>query len=143
MISNDTAVVNGTVLTAQTFVSIRWGFIAMLAAQLILATLFLVSTIVQTHLSHTQILKGSALATLCGLDGDTRKALGGMEDVKLLSVKARQLKVTLEKRVDGAALWLRMFRDRTPWQYSPYGEATWGSGRSRTQSADPIFGPQA
>lgn len=100
------AVMNGTIMAPQTFVDIRWGWLSLLMVQLALASLFLVATAVKTHIAKVQILKGSALATLSGLDRAARESFGGMNDYESLTKRARTLNVRLEQGPSGTALWL-------------------------------------
>ncbi|KAK0725856.1 hypothetical protein B0H67DRAFT_571729 [Lasiosphaeris hirsuta] len=120
------AVVAGTVFAPQAFVKIHWEWIAMLAAQLVLTTVFLVLTATATHRARMQVIKSSSLATLCALDKATRQHVGGINDLDSLNQKAKMLGVRLERGSSGVALWLGMRRS-TPrpesWQPVPGGSA--------------------
>ena len=107
----------------------------MLAAQLALTLVFIVATIVSTRASGVQILKGSSLATMCGLDKNTRKYLGDINDLKKLGGRAEDVRVRMEKGSSGMALWLAMEKKsgwRETWQPVP----SWGlhSMESRERS---------
>ncbi len=106
-------------LVPQTFVSVSWGYVAMLAAQLLLTALFLAATVARTRASRLQILKGSSLATMCGLDRDARKALGGIYDPDTLDRAARDVRVRLERGSSGVALWLRRADGARPTTWQP------------------------
>jgi hypothetical protein len=101
---NDSKFVNGTVFSPQIYVKIHWGWIALLASQLFLTTLFLVGTIAETFTARAPILKGSLLPTLCILDKESRKRLGSVNDINKLNREARSLKVTLERQGSGIVL---------------------------------------
>ena len=105
------AIVIGTVKTPQAFVEIRWGWMTMVAAQLVLTALFLGMTGVYTHRMHMQVIKASSLATLCALDKNTREHIGGINDLEGLKERAKCLAVRLQKGPSGIALWLGMLRD--------------------------------
>lgn len=106
MHSPDTAFLNGTILTPQTFVSIHWSYIAMLAVQLGLTLFFLAAVITRTMATRVQVLKGSSLATLSGLDNESRSMLGGIQNSHNLKERATALRVRLERGLSGMALWL-------------------------------------
>lgn len=82
------------------------------------------TTMFKTYADRVQILKGSSLATLCGLDKASRKHLGGINDLETLNRRARDLSVRLERGSSGVALWLAMKKDRPEtWQPVPYWSA--------------------
>ncbi|KAK3339719.1 hypothetical protein B0T25DRAFT_466605 [Lasiosphaeria hispida] len=105
------AIVIGTVKTPQVFVEIRWEWMAMVAAQLVLTLLFLGMTVVTTHRAQMQVIKCSSLAMLCALDRNTRDHIGGINDLEGLKRKAKCLAVRLQRGGSGIALWLGMQRD--------------------------------
>ncbi|KAK0658496.1 hypothetical protein QBC41DRAFT_331942 [Cercophora samala] len=107
------SVVRGSVYAPQAFVKIRWEWMGMLTTQLVLTTLFLVLTVVATYMSRVQVIKSSSLATLCALDEETRRDIGGIGDgVDQLEKRAKKVPVRLERRGDvedsasGAVVWL-------------------------------------
>ncbi|KAK0634213.1 hypothetical protein B0T14DRAFT_534127 [Immersiella caudata] len=109
MSTNTTAsfpLVNGTVFTQQSFISIHWEWTAMLAVQLVLTFIFLSLTMIATHRARMQVIKCSSLATLCALDKNTRGHVGGINDLDSLGKKAKMLGVRLERGSSGVALWL-------------------------------------
>ena len=91
----------------------------MLAAQLLLTLVFLVATMSSTRASGVQILKGSSLATMCGLDKSTRRHLGDINDLRRLEKRAEGVKVRLERGSSGAALWLAMEGGGRPVTWQP------------------------
>ncbi len=109
--SPDTAQVTGTVYAPQTFVAVRWGYVSLLAAQLSLVLVFFVATVAQTYASRMQILKGSAFATMCALDGDTRAALGSIDELGALGRRAGALKVRLQRGGAGDGVASGLTRD--------------------------------
>ena len=98
--------VSGTVFTPQAFVRIHWAWMAMLAVQLLLTTMFLAATIAETYASRMQVIKSSSLATLCALDRTTRRRVGGLGDIDELTKGAKDTEVRLERDASGVALWL-------------------------------------
>lgn len=68
----------------------------MLAAQLFLTSLFLVSVLIETWIARVQILKGSTLATMCALDSAARNAVGGIGQLAELDKRAKSLGVALD-----------------------------------------------
>ncbi|KAK0654739.1 hypothetical protein B0T16DRAFT_432514 [Cercophora newfieldiana] len=105
-------IVNGTVYTPQSFVSIHWEWTSMLAVQLVLTFLFLGLTMLATHKAQMQVIKCSSLATLCALDKNSRGHVGGINDLDSLAKKAKMIGVKLERGSSGVALWLGMGRGR-------------------------------
>ncbi|KAK4194537.1 hypothetical protein QBC40DRAFT_290624 [Triangularia verruculosa] len=92
------AVVQGRVYTSQAFVKIRWEWMGMLTTQLVLTALFLALTAAATYMSRVQVIKSSSLATLCALDEDTRRDLGGLGDgVECLEKMAKKMLVRVER----------------------------------------------
>ena len=104
--------------TLQTFVRVNWSYIAVLASQLLLSSVFLVATAASTAAAGLQVFKGSSLATMCGLDSDARQELGELRDFGTLEHRAPRMRVRLQRSGTGTALWLRRSDGgwRTPWQ---------------------------
>ncbi len=69
--------VNGTAWALETYVHVRWGWLAFLGVQIALCIVFLVFTIVATHRSGTMVLKSSPLAALMALNPGSREVVGG------------------------------------------------------------------
>jgi hypothetical protein len=101
---NDNAFFNGTVFTPQVFVKVRWGWIALLASELVLTSLFLVATVAETFSARAPVLKGSSLPTLCILDKEARERLGSVSDIETLRREARRLRATLDVSGSGVVL---------------------------------------
>ncbi|KAL8400731.1 hypothetical protein RB594_000946 [Gaeumannomyces avenae] len=62
----------------ETFVSVRWGWLAVLAAQVLLSAAFLAGVALQTSVSGTPVLKasgGGGLAALLAVPADDKRAL--------------------------------------------------------------------
>jgi len=68
----------------------------MLAGQLLLTTLFLIFTIVETYRLRMQVIKNSSLATLCALDETARQEVGSIGDLDLLTRRTNEMEVRLE-----------------------------------------------
>lgn len=75
---------------------------AFLAAQLVLTIVVLLFTIFATHRSRMQVLKGKSLATMCALSDNVKTQLGGMDDMKQLTERAKRQRVRLALDADGA-----------------------------------------
>ena len=88
----------GVAYQPQTLVEIRWPWLSVIASYIILATIFLVSTIIWTHSSGLQIVKASSLAAMLGLDINVQNAMreGGLDDLKDLEETANKTIITLE-----------------------------------------------
>jgi hypothetical protein len=87
----------GVAYQPQTLVEVRWPWLCAIVGYAILATIFLVSIIIWTHSSGLQIVKGSSLAVMLGLDGSVRNTIRtGDNDLKSLKKKAKKTIVTLE-----------------------------------------------
>ncbi|KAK3346472.1 hypothetical protein B0T25DRAFT_583661 [Lasiosphaeria hispida] len=98
--TNSSGAVLGEALSARAVVRVRWAWLALLAAQLLLAIVFLIGVIVTTHRDGVQVIKSSAIATLCVLEDGTKGRLGPVGDVKQLSSLAGDVRVKL--RCDGS-----------------------------------------
>jgi hypothetical protein len=83
--------INGTVLGRTPYVEIRWPWLCYLALELLFSTIFLFGIIVTTKRAELPILKSSALATLCAVDGDARKRLGSINDFEQLKRRAEEI----------------------------------------------------
>jgi len=103
---------HGTVFGPTPYVQIRWAWLVFLVVELALSTVFLVGTIAVTKMSRLQIVKSSSLATMCALDGHTRRHLSDINDLASVEEQARKTDVRLERSVSGLAMWLTMARAR-------------------------------
>jgi hypothetical protein len=83
-------------------IQVRWEWLALLACQVLLTVVVLVSTIRMTHSSGIQGLRDSSITTVCTLEQSTREALGQFDDPEMRNKKAREVKVILEPDVSGA-----------------------------------------
>lgn len=87
----------GVALANETFVSIRWGWATFLAAQIMLAYLFLAVTIYRTAKLGTPVLKSSELATLLASTEELRVAIGSIEGIQDAGERAKKVAVKLER----------------------------------------------
>jgi hypothetical protein len=99
--NQDNSTITGTSYAQQTLIRIRWPYISFLAVQLGLTIIVLLFTIVATHRSRMQILKGNSLATMCALSQGAKTKVGGMEDIEGLKKRAKGMRVGLERGADG------------------------------------------
>ncbi|KAK0702798.1 hypothetical protein B0H67DRAFT_614110 [Lasiosphaeris hirsuta] len=94
--TNSSGAVLGEALSSRAVVRVRWAWLALLAAQLLLAILFLIGIMVTTNRDGVQVIKSSAIATLCVLEDGTKGRLGPVGDVKQLSTLAADVRVRLK-----------------------------------------------
>jgi len=59
--------VDGTVLDTRVFVQVRWGWLTVLAVQVLLSLVFFIWTVVMTQKMDVRVLKSSAVAMLFAL----------------------------------------------------------------------------
>ncbi|KAK3998126.1 hypothetical protein QBC44DRAFT_254497, partial [Cladorrhinum sp. PSN332] len=90
-------IVKGTVFTPQSFVKVRWEWMAMLATQLVLTGVFLGITMGVTCRARLQVVKNSSLATLCALDEEIRRGAGGVGCLEGSQKWAKGVGVHLER----------------------------------------------
>ncbi|KAK1751251.1 hypothetical protein QBC47DRAFT_351261 [Echria macrotheca] len=93
--TNSTGPAYGTAYRATTVVKVQWAWLALLASQLALAILFLVSTMIATKNRSVQVLKNSSVAALCILDEKVKNQLGDVSDLPGLSQRAGTVNVRL------------------------------------------------
>ncbi|KAF1991323.1 hypothetical protein K402DRAFT_322720 [Aulographum hederae CBS 113979] len=101
--------VSGVALATESYVHVRWGFVAVPVAVILLTAMFLGLAIWRSRRSGAELWKSSALAMLFhGLDSEAREQFGNMgleEKVRL----ARDVRVQLDDSVgDGKAGLLRI-----------------------------------
>ncbi|KAK3347215.1 hypothetical protein B0T25DRAFT_297102 [Lasiosphaeria hispida] len=95
--------VNGTAVSVETFVQVRWGFVAVPAVAVVLTAAFLGVAVWKTWRSGTKLWKSSALAMLFhGLDEGGRERFEVLDGLQAKKREARGVKVKLEE-TDGAA----------------------------------------
>ncbi|KAK5661152.1 hypothetical protein OQA88_11043 [Cercophora sp. LCS_1] len=99
----NSAVVYGTAWENTIFVRVRWAWLALLAGEITLATVFCGYTMYATARMGVKPLKSSSFATLLALDGDSRTAV---EDVvgagkeKRIEVRLRDRRLVLNEESD-------------------------------------------
>ncbi|ERS95456.1 hypothetical protein HMPREF1624_08334 [Sporothrix schenckii ATCC 58251] len=87
--------VEGTAWTTETYVHVRWGWLAFLGAQIAICIAFLVFTIAATHISETMVLKSSPLAVLVALGQSGREAVGNLSTEADMKQRAARYRATL------------------------------------------------
>src|SRR3569833_3361196 len=85
--------VTGSAWGVETFVHVRWGWIGYMAAEIGLATVFLVMTVLYTRRLKMQVLKSSPLATLLALTNETRSTVGGITTAAKVRSMTKNVKV--------------------------------------------------
>ena len=98
--------VQGVAETMESYIHVRWGFLALPLAVVVCAGLFFWSVVWRTKAVGCKGWKGSALAMLkCGLDRDVCRNFAGIEDLSRAKVVAKGVRVGLD--VDAEGVWLR------------------------------------
>ncbi|KAI9712054.1 MAG: hypothetical protein M1820_001763 [Bogoriella megaspora] len=98
--------VRGVAETMESYVHVRWAFLALPLAVVVSAALFLVCVIWRTKRVGCKAWKGSALAILrCGLDTAVSMSLTGIEDLNKAKGIAKDVRVKLD--ADDKGIWLR------------------------------------
>lgn len=87
--------VEGTAWANETYVHVRWGWLAFLGAQITICIAFLVFTIAATHISGTMVLKSSPLAALMALGHSGRDTIGNLSTEADMKQRAARYKATL------------------------------------------------
>jgi hypothetical protein len=93
---NGAVPVHGKSLTAESYVSVRWGFAVLPVAAVLLTVFFLIASMVMTHTSKTRLWKSSALVSLLyGLDQDTKDKFTATESLEKRKERAKTVRVKL------------------------------------------------
>jgi hypothetical protein len=100
-LNQDNSTVTGTAYVPQILIRVRWAYMSFLGLQLGLTVVVLLFTIVATYRSRMQILKGDSLATMCALNETVKTELGGIENMKELTRRAKEKNVGLDRGADG------------------------------------------
>ncbi|MCJ1307443.1 hypothetical protein MMC25_001089 [Agyrium rufum] len=97
--------VEGIAFSTETYVHVRWGWIALPVVVVIFTAIFLSTTIFLSQRSGSQAWKSSALAMLFhGLDEETRERFGGGKSLKEKKRVAKSITVKLDDSGDGRSL---------------------------------------
>ena len=95
----------GTTIEYQTYVHIRWAWISLPAALVLLTLGYLVTVVIKSNIQKNPIWKSSGLAVLFhGLDPTTRQELGRLQRLHEMDRQAQIMKVRLSEGDEG--LWL-------------------------------------
>jgi hypothetical protein len=87
---------NGTSITTESYVHVRWGFAVLPVAVVVACLVFLLASMAMTRTSNTQLWKSSALAALFhGLDKETRDKFNPEDTLHLKKRQAKAVKVKL------------------------------------------------
>ncbi|KAL5113231.1 hypothetical protein ACEQ8H_008898 [Pleosporales sp. CAS-2024a] len=87
---------NGTSITTESYVHVRWGFAVLPIAVVVACLVFLLVSIAMTRASDAQLWKSSALAGLFhGLDKETRERFAAEDDLSAKKRQAKAVKVKL------------------------------------------------
>lgn len=80
--------ISGTALVYESYVQIRWGWVAFVASQLVLAVVLLAATMVSTRRLGVRVLKSNPLAMVFSLGAESRGLLSGIERPRDMRQKA-------------------------------------------------------
>ena len=98
--------VEGAAETMESYVHVRWAFLALPLAVVVGAGLFLACVVWRTRSVGCKGWKGSALAVLrCGLEKEVRRSFVGTEDLHRARRVAKGVRVRLD--ADDEGIWLR------------------------------------
>jgi hypothetical protein len=87
---------NGTSITSETYVHVRWGFAVLPVAVVLACAVFVLAAMGMTRAAGAQLWKSSALAGMFhGLDGEARERFRGVEGLGGKKKVARGVKVRL------------------------------------------------
>lgn len=104
-ISNTVGPARGTVWENQTCVHVNWSWITLPAALLLLTTVFLLLTIIQTNVNKGLVWKSSMLAVFFnGLSEETRNSLGTMVSLREMTAAADATTIQLRETSGGYRL---------------------------------------
>jgi hypothetical protein len=96
--------VPGLALSLESYVHVRWGFVALPVATVVFTALFLGMTMYRSWRTQTRLWKSNVLATLVhGLDHDARKEFEYLDGLIDQQKKAKRVKVQLDED-DGGLL---------------------------------------
>jgi hypothetical protein len=101
--SIDLTKAKGTAWREETFVNVRWWWLAFLGGELILSCIFLIMTIISTRRLQAPLLKSSPVATLLATSDEVQGILGTLSDLETAEKNAERMHVQLVggKLVDG------------------------------------------
>jgi hypothetical protein len=87
---------NGTSITTESYVHVRWGFAILPIAAVLSCLVFLLASMAMTRTSNTQLWKSSALAALFhGLDQETREKFHAENGLHVKKKHAKTVRVRL------------------------------------------------
>lgn len=92
---NDSYLIFGTAWTNETYIHVRWGWLAFLTTQVVAGTTLLAFTIWSTAKAEEPITKSSQLAVMAALDSESRNMLGNIGPIREMEAKAEQIQVCL------------------------------------------------
>ncbi|KAK5656056.1 hypothetical protein OQA88_5195 [Cercophora sp. LCS_1] len=88
---------NGTCWGEETFVQVRWGWLAFLGVEMLLSYLFLTATIHKTAKLGAPVLKSSELATLLASTPELCGAVGRIEELEDVKDKSKGVRIQLKE----------------------------------------------
>ena len=102
---NGAVAVRGQAFSFETYVHVRWGWIALPALVVLLTGIFLAAAILKSRQSRTKLWKSSALAMLFhGLDSETRMQFARQGSLNEKKKRAKDVRVQLDGDGDNGSL---------------------------------------
>ncbi|KAF8856529.1 hypothetical protein BDZ45DRAFT_594092 [Acephala macrosclerotiorum] len=86
----------GSSFTTQSYVKVSWAWLSFLLILLASSFVFLLATIMKTRAAKVDVMRSSALATMCGLSAETKGYMGPIEVGGGTLQKAEGLRVRLQ-----------------------------------------------
>ncbi|CZR66586.1 uncharacterized protein PAC_16487 [Phialocephala subalpina] len=94
----------GSSFTTQAYVKVSWAWLSFLLVLLTSSFAFLLATIIKTRAAKVDVMRSSALATMCGLSVETKAYMGPIEVGGGTLAKAEGLRVRLQGGAMGWSL---------------------------------------
>lgn len=97
----------GTVFITETFVCVKWAWLACVAAQIMMSVIFVVGVMIQTSIWKVKVVKSSALATMLAFNADDkgrleRENMGQVTEPRTMSTRLRSAKARFSLQEDGS-----------------------------------------
>lgn len=88
----------GTAWREEVYVNVRWGWLAFLAVELVLAGAFILATIIATRALAVPVLKSSVLAALLAPDKEVQQSMGVVDDITVAENRAKLTHARFDNR---------------------------------------------
>lgn len=105
-VGNDNGIVEGIAFSRVPLIRIRWRWMALMIAQVLLTIVIVAVVIQMTSESDMEARKDSSIAGLCAVDAGLKAEIGQFSDLSGMKKRSRKLKVRLDKTTGGYQLCL-------------------------------------